>query len=81
MILPATRAEAKAINSPYYFTGKSCKNDHISKRKTSNAGCHECKSVTDAARRQTPEYKSMMWRLQANRRKDPETAAKESEAV
>lgn len=80
MTLPATKAEAKAINAPYYFTGKPCKNGHISKRKTSNAGCHECKKVTDAARRQTPEYKNMMRGLQANRRKDPEIAAKESAA-
>jgi hypothetical protein len=29
MTLPATKAEAKAINSPYYFTGKPCKNGHI----------------------------------------------------
>lgn len=78
MMLPATRAEAKALKAPYYFTGEPCKNGHISKRKTSNSGCHECKKVTDAARRQTSEYKNMMRELQAHRRKCPEISAKES---
>lgn len=80
MTLPATKAEAKAIRSPYYFTGKPCKNGHICKRKTSNSGCYECKKVTDAARRQTPEYKSMMRDLQAERRKNPDVIKAEREA-
>jgi len=80
MTLPATRAEAKALRVPYYFTGEPCKNGHVSKRKTSNSGCHECKKLTDAARRETPEYRAMMRDLQANRRKDAETVAKESAA-
>jgi hypothetical protein len=70
--------EAKELKAPYYFTGEPCKNGHTSKRKTSNSGCHECKKVTDAARRQTPEYKNMMRELQARRRGDPEIVAKES---
>jgi len=40
--LPATPSEAKKIGSKYYFTGIPCKRGHVSKRRTSNAGCTEC---------------------------------------
>lgn len=39
--LPKTRAEAKKLNSDYYFTGKPCKYGHISTRKTKGS-CVEC---------------------------------------
>lgn len=58
--LPPTRAEALRIGSKYYFTGKPCKNGHISKR-TSNSGrsCFECaKERRKKSRAKNPE----IWR-------------------
>jgi len=37
-----TRQEAIAAEALYYFTGKPCKRDHISKRLVKNGSCHEC---------------------------------------
>lgn len=37
-----SRKEAKEINSIYYFTGKNCKNNHISIRLTSTGQCRHC---------------------------------------
>jgi len=42
--LPKTRAEAKAAETKYYFTGEPCKHGHISPRKTKGA-CVECLKV------------------------------------
>lgn len=42
--VPGTRAEACANGSAYYFTGGECKQGHISKRRTNNAGCYEDKN-------------------------------------
>lgn len=39
--LPKTRAEAKAQNAKYYFTGEPCKHGHIAPRKTKGA-CLDC---------------------------------------
>ena len=33
---------AKQNNERYYFTGKPCKNGHVSKRNTHNGTCYEC---------------------------------------
>jgi hypothetical protein len=40
--LPRSRSEAIATGSFAYFTGKPCKNGHISTRKTSNGCCVAC---------------------------------------
>jgi len=80
MTVPATKAKARAIGVPYYFTGKPCKNGHICKRKTSNSGCHECKKISDAIRRKTSEYKEMMRDMQSARRRNPAVKAKDSAA-
>jgi hypothetical protein len=40
--LPVTRKDAKKDNIQYYFTGKSCTNNHISKRYTKSGKCVEC---------------------------------------
>lgn len=37
------RKEAKEKKLKYYFTGKVCPNNHISKRSTHNATCYACK--------------------------------------
>jgi len=39
---PKTRKEALETNSTYYFTGKPCKNGHISRRFTKNRNCEDC---------------------------------------
>jgi 5-methylcytosine-specific restriction endonuclease McrA len=39
--LPKSRAEAKKLNSEYYFTGQPCKHGHIAARKTKGS-CVEC---------------------------------------
>ena len=40
--LPITRAEAKAVGSPRYNTGKPCKHGHVADRFTSSGTCSEC---------------------------------------
>ena len=40
--LPRTRAEAKALGSKRYFTGKPCKHGHLAERFTSSRGCVVC---------------------------------------
>jgi hypothetical protein len=37
-----TQKLAKQNNERYYFTGKPCKNGHVSKRNTHNGTCYEC---------------------------------------
>ena len=37
-----TQKLAKQKNEKYYFTGKPCKNGHVSKRNTHNGTCYEC---------------------------------------
>ena len=44
LILPKSRAEAKATGAKYYFTGEPCKHGHIAPRKTKGA-CVECLQV------------------------------------
>lgn len=39
--LPSSRTEAKKIGSQYYYTGKPCKNNHISPRRTCGS-CMQC---------------------------------------
>ena len=40
--LPKTRAEAKALGAPQYFTGKPCKQGHLVPKFTSSGSCTEC---------------------------------------
>lgn len=41
---------AKLQGLPFYFTGKSCKNNHISKRRVANSTCIECEQEYRNAR-------------------------------
>jgi hypothetical protein len=43
--LPNTAKEAKEKGLTYYFTGKPCKNGHISKRITHNHNCCRCEDI------------------------------------
>lgn len=56
--LPKSPAEAKENNSLYYYTGKTCKNGHITKRLASNAGCIECLKERKNVFRARPENKA-----------------------
>ena len=47
-------SEAKAINSPIYFTGKPCKRGHVACRSTKNGMCADCAVY----HRNTPKTKS-----------------------
>ena len=53
MKLPETRAEAKAIGSKHYFTGKPCTRGHIAPRFTSIGKCKTC-AVEDSSNSYTP---------------------------
>lgn len=39
---PRSLAEAKALGAKHYFTGKPCRNGHVSGRLTSSRKCIEC---------------------------------------
>lgn len=41
-MLPTSRKQAKLLNERYYFTGKKCPKNHISKRYTHNGVCYDC---------------------------------------
>lgn len=53
MELPKTRAEAKAIGSPRYFTGRLCKHGHIAPRRTINRSCLTCAITARSVYRNT----------------------------
>ncbi len=40
-----SRAEARAVGARFYFTGKECKQGHISKRSTVTCACYGCISA------------------------------------
>lgn len=40
-----TKAVAKQQGYKYFFTGKKCKNGHISKRVTTSGSCKECAAI------------------------------------
>lgn len=43
--LPKSREEAVELGSEYFFSGKPCKNGHISRRKTQSLACSGCRAV------------------------------------
>lgn len=52
-LLPKTRAEAFALGSSFYFTGKPCKHGHLDKRHVRD-GCRGCCRAKESARAKTP---------------------------
>jgi len=46
----STRASARAAGAITYFTGKPCKNGHVSGRYTASANCVSCQIIREAAR-------------------------------
>ena len=57
MGLLVSLSEARLKNLARYFTGKPCKNGHISERQTSDRQCVSCKSEKFKAYKQTEAYK------------------------
>lgn len=56
--LPRSRAEAKAVNSSKYFTGKPCKHGHIDVRNTKYGTCYSCsRERTRSFNERNPEKK------------------------
>ncbi len=43
MNLPTKRSDALAAGHKYYYTGTTCKNGHVAKRRARDAGCMECR--------------------------------------
>lgn len=55
--LPASRKEAKRIGSKYFFTGVSCKQDHLDRRYTCNGQCCRCKINSECRKqKENPEW-------------------------
>ena len=69
MQLPKTRAEAKALGLPRYFTGKSCKHRHVAERKTASGNCFECDHARYRANRSYYANKHKEW-VEANPERD-----------
>lgn len=47
MSLLTTRKQAISSGAKFYFTGATCKNGHVSKRRTVNGRCEECRLIAD----------------------------------
>jgi hypothetical protein len=57
------RSQAKINGLKHYFTGRECKNGHISKRKTDNGVCLECHRIREIkSRSENPEKSREAWR-------------------
>ena len=44
---PTSRADARAVGSTSYYTGKPCKHGHTAKRWTIDGACSECKATSN----------------------------------
>lgn len=45
--MKSTRKEAKEAGDRFYFTGLTCKNGHIAKRRTLDGCCNECEKASN----------------------------------
>lgn len=52
------RPEARDKGFIHYYTGRPCKNGHLSKRYTSTGDCLECKDIRDVKKLKDKEYRS-----------------------
>lgn len=67
------KRDAKAQGLKKYFTGKPCKNGHLSERLVSDGHCIECKSENTRKRRESGYFRQYQANRYAN---DPEYRAK-----
>lgn len=58
MSVPLSRAEAQALKTRTYFTGKPCKSGHIAERLTSTGTCLPCKRKYEAEDRKAGKRKA-----------------------
>lgn len=69
--LPASYSEAIDAKSAHYFTGKPCKNGHVSPRLTSSRQCMEChKECMRNAREKDPEKSRLAARKWVNENRE-----------
>lgn len=57
--LPATREEALALGKTKYFSGKPCRNGHVSFRWTNSWGCAECCKTARVKNRRAEKAKRL----------------------
>lgn len=62
-MLPTTRAEAKALGEPRYYTGIPCKAGHTAERQTSNHLCVECVAQHNVKAARDPKDRANRKRL------------------
>ena len=60
-----SRATAKMLGLPRYFTGKICRNGHIAERSTPGGNCLACWDEWFASHRKTENEKKRRW-VEAN---------------
>lgn len=53
--LPKTAAQARSQGFSHYFTGKACKNNHVSRRRVSDNKCLACNKEVVKEKRNNPE--------------------------
>jgi hypothetical protein len=77
--LPKSRAEAKQLGAPKYYTGMPCPNGHVTWRHTSWAQCSECTAIRGHAKRHVTDAqtKETQKAVRAYRRKSREGACKD----
>jgi hypothetical protein len=77
MQLPKTKAEAKALRLPRFFTGRPCKRNHIAERRAACGTCVECATIAEEKyrnnNRETYNANGAKWR-KANRKLASERA-------
>jgi hypothetical protein len=66
-----SRAEAMALGLTHYFTGKACKNGHLSRREVAHCNCLECMREANA-RRVAADPEASRQRIRAWKDKNPE---------
>lgn len=47
MRLPKTKAEARALGVPRFFTGKPCNRNHVAERRTACGTCIQCARIAE----------------------------------
>ena len=76
---PKSAKEARDLGASHYFTGKKCKNGHLSLRSVSCSKCLACDRERQASRRANPEKQEHLKALRLARyakNRDKETALK-----
>lgn len=73
--LPKSPKEARASGSLHYFTGKPCKQGHVTKRFTSGKTCYKCNAIAVEKHHKTDHGREAYNRRKLAWRKTPKGAA------